>query len=682
MTEQSYRELKKEILRHMDLYYNQDAPEITDAAYDELMRRLKQAETEHPEWVEGDSPTRIIGGSVKREAGIKVRHNVPMLSIEDVFTLEDVGKWIGKVHAVHPDACFSVEAKIDGLSMTLRYRREGDSLKLYLAETRGDGLFGEDVTANARMIPDVMETIPLSCESLELRGEVYMTHEAFEAFNAQMEESGKKTAANPRNLAAGTLRQLDSGIVRDRGLSLFIFNVQDSVPRDFMHCHTDSLDALALRGVKTVWHRKCRSEEEVISAIGLLGEMRGELPYDIDGAVVKLDDVSLRDDFPAGSKYAAGHIAYKYPPEERAVILQRVEATVGRTGRLGFIGHVTDAETGKPARLCGTNVSRVTLHNPDYMREMQIGTGGIYLLKKSGDIIPKLSGVVKAPEHLYQPPENCPVCGKKLVSDEGMAAIRCVSVSCPAQRARAISYFCSRNAMDIAGLGETLIDTLVREGYLHDCADIYTLYMKRSELIEKGLIGKEKNTDKLLAAIEASKDAGAEKLLCGLGIGNVGLSTARVLIRRFKNLDVLSNADAETLSGVEDIGPTTAQAIVDFFSDEENRSLLARLKDAGVTTGMKETGEESELLRGKTIVVTGTLAHFGRKEIEEKITLLGGKASSSVSKKTDWVLAGENAGSKLEKAKALGIEILTEQAFLNMIGEDKNHVTDNPEKNQ
>ena len=669
MNREEYVQLQKTIKYHMDRYYNQDAPEISDYEYDQLMQRLKAAEREHPEWVDANSPSQIIGGVAKREAGVKVAHNVPMLSIEDVFHEEDVTAWVQKVHAIHPGCRFSVETKIDGLSMSLRYRRNESTgkLTLFLAETRGDGRTGEDVTANALMIPDVKRELDLPCEYLELRGEVYMTHDAFFRFNEQMEEAGKKASANPRNLAAGTLRQLDPAVTRDRGLSMFVFNIQDADPRQFMFSHCQGMDALAAAGVPVVRHILCETEEEVIDAIRQIGEMRQDLPYDIDGAVVKLDDVRLRDDFPAGSKYAAGHIAFKYPPEERVVVMDEIEVTVGRTGKLGFIGHVSDAETGKPARLCGTNVSRVTLHNQDYITEKHIGLGGQYLLKKSGDIIPKLGAVVKEPEAIYTVALRCPVCGEAVIREEDTADYRCVSPACPAQLSRTISYFCGRSAMDIMGLGETLIDALVTEGYLKDYADIYSLKDRRDELIEKGIIGKEKNTDKLLANIERSKENDPVKLLTGLGIRNVGQSTARELMSHFKTLSELAGASVEELSVIQDIGSTTAVCIHDFFRNEENRFILGKLAAAGVNMAMPEIRSDSEKLQGLVFVVTGTLEKYGRKEIEEKILANGGKVTGSVSKKTGYLLAGENAGSKLVKAKALGVPVITEEEFESLL---------------
>ena len=362
-----YSALIDTINYHMDKYYNQDTSEISDYEYDQLMIKLKAAEKEHPEWVTPDSPSQKIGGTAKREAGVKVTHDVPMLSIEDVFTKEDVTAWVEKVQTIHPDCAFSVETKIDGLSMTLRYEKdETGRLRLTLAETRGDGMIGEDVTANAMVIPDVKRYIDLPYDRLQLRGEVYMSHEDFEKYNELQEKAGRKIAANPRNLAAGSLRQLDPAITRERGLKMFVFNVQQG-PEEFVKSHCKSMDILNQKDVPVVFHRRCVNAEEVLKAIDEIAEMRSSLEYDIDGAVVKIDKISYRDDFPAGSKYTSGHIAYKYPPEERVVVMDDILVDVGRTGRLTFTGVFHDKETGKPARLCGTNVTRATLHNQDYI---------------------------------------------------------------------------------------------------------------------------------------------------------------------------------------------------------------------------------------------------------------------------------------------------------------------------
>ncbi|MBQ7658656.1 MAG: NAD-dependent DNA ligase LigA [Butyrivibrio sp.] len=663
-----YEELAGTIRHHMDLYYNQDTPEISDYEYDQLMQRLKKMERENPELVTKDSPSQIIGGTAKREAGVKITHNVPMLSIEDVFNTEDVSAFVDKVHGRHPGAVFSVEQKIDGLSMSLRYNRDASDglLHLTMAETRGDGLIGEDVTANALVIPDVHKTLDLPYEYLELRGEVYMSHDDFEAFNEEQEKAGKKLAANPRNLAAGTLRQLDPEVTRSRGLKMFVFNVQDG-PDEIKASHVKGMEILEKAGVRCVYHRACESAPEVIDAINAIGEMRNDLDFDLDGAVIKVDNTAWRDDFPAGAKYSSGHIAYKYPPEERVIEMDEILVDVGRTGKLTFTGSFHDVETGKPARLCGTSVSRATLHNQDYIADMKIGIGGHYKLFKSGEIIPKLNGCVKEPPVVFEAPKTCPVCGSHLVREEDTADIRCINPNCPAQVTRTIAYFVSRDAMNIMGLGDTLIDALVSGGYLKSYADIYHLKDHRDELIEKGLIGKEKNTDKLLAEIEKSKENDPVRLLTGLAIRNVGKSTAREIMKHFDDLTELEKVTVDGFMSLPDIGQTTAQDLYDFFHDAKNTAIIEEMKALGLNMKAVKDEDASDKLAGMTIVVTGTLPTLGRKEAEELIVKNGGKASGSVSKKTSLVLAGEAAGSKLTKANELGIKVIDEAEFLSML---------------
>lgn len=668
MNYEDYKALCEKINYHMDLYYNKNTNEISDYEYDQLMQQLKEAEKEHPEWVTPDSPSQKIGGSAKREAGVKVVHRVPMLSIEDVFDISEVRAYVAKVQSLHRDAVFSVERKIDGLSMTLRYQHsDADGfLHLTLAETRGDGHIGEDVTLNARVIPDVKEVIELPFDYLELRGEVYMSHDDFFRYNDEMEELGKKPAANPRNLAAGTLRQLDPSITRQRGLRMFIFNVQDG-PADFMASQTGALKELSDKGVPVVFHRRCENADEVVAAIEEIGSTRDGLPFDIDGAVVKIDQVAYRADFPAGAKYSAGHIAFKYPPEEKQVRMDEIEETVGRTGKIGFIGHISDVNTGKPVRLNGTNVSRVTLHNQDYINENRIGLGGVYLLKKSGDIIPKISGTVKDPEVIFHVGKKCPVCGSELVKEDDTADYYCLNPSCPSQLVRTLSYFTSRGCMDIAGLGEKQIKNLIDAGYLKSFTDIYRLHEKRDQLVADGIIGREKNTDKILAAIEASKQQGPVRLLTALGIRNVGGRTAATLIDKYHSIEAVEAASKEELTQIPDVGETIAEDIVLFFAQDDTKGLIEELKSEGLV--MEETPEvKGTALAGLTIVVTGTLPTLGRTEVKELIEKNGGKCTGSVSKKTNYLVVGEAAGSKLTKAEELGIPVISEADLMAMIG--------------
>lgn len=655
---QRYDELVSVIDYHMNRYYNEDAPEITDYEYDQLMLELKQMEKEHPEWITPESPTQKIGGSTKREAGVEVVHNVPMLSIRDVFTKQEVADWINEVLRMHPDAGFCVEEKIDGLSMSLRYQ---DGV-LVMAETRGDGLVGEDVTQNARVIPSVKKELDVP-GYLELRGEVYMAHADFDRFNEEQEEAGKKPAANPRNLAAGTLRQLDSKIVRKRKLNMFVFNVQDArdTGTDLMASHTRGLGALEEKGVSTVRHTFCRNEKEVLEAIDAIGESRGQLAYDIDGAVVKIDQIAYRTDFPAGSKYSAGHIAYKYPPEEKEVIIDKIEVNVGRTGKMTF-----RAIFREPVRLCGTNVQKATLHNADFIQKMGISEGCRAICRKQGEIIPAIVRVTQKTPDAYCPPAACPVCGSHLVRDPDTSDIYCVNPSCPAQLKRTLAYFVGKDAMDIKNFGSKYIDSLAELGYVRSIPDIYTLHEHRDELIEKGILGKEKNTDKILAAIEASKKNDADRLLTGLAIRNVGRISARQIMKHYDSLWDLVNAEMEELVQLPDVGEITARAIYDFCRDENNQKMLRRLTELGVNMEAPKEKKQSEALAGLTIVVTGTLEQFGRKEIAAFIEENGGKCTGSVSKKTNYLVAGENAGSKLDKAVSLGIPVLTEQELIDM----------------
>lgn len=653
-----YEQLKRTIDEHMNHYYNEDSPQISDFAYDQLMQELRAMEAQHPQWVTPDSPTQKIGGTVKREAGVTVTHHVPMLSIQDLFTKEEVSAWVAQVKELHPDAKFSVEHKIDGLSMTLRYQDGA----LVLAETRGDGLVGEDVTINARVIPDVCQTIDAK-DYVELRGEVYMSHEDFERYNERQESLGKKPAANPRNLAAGTLRQLDAAITRERGLRMFVFNVQDALGASahLMDVHTAGLDELQRQGVSVVPHICCETAQEVLAAIDEIGEHRGDYAYDIDGAVVKIEQIAYRADFPAGSKYSAGHVAYKYPPEEKEVEIEEIEVGVGRTGKMTF-----RARFAQPVRLCGTSVRYATLHNIDYIQSLGIDRGCHAICRKQGEIIPAIIRVTQSVGSVFQAPEHCPVCGHPLVREEGTTDICCDNPSCPAQLKRTLAYFVSRDAMDIKAFGETYVDALVEEGYLHNYTDIYRLKEHRAELIEKGIMGKEKNTDKILNAIEESKQNPADRFLTALAIRNVGKASAREIMKHFDSVEQLAAADVEQLTQIPDIGGITAQCIHDYFADAENKKLLAEIAALGMNLQAKHQ-EQGAALAGLTIVVTGTLPTLGRKEAAELIEKNGGKCTGSVSKKTSLLLAGEAAGSKLDKARALGIRVIDEAQFLEML---------------
>ena len=659
MTREEYEALSEKIRAENEAYEAAE-PVVTDYEYDRQMQELKKAEREHPEFRTGASPTQTVGAPVRRKAGVTVVHDVPMLSIEDVFTKEDVLSWVHDVRSMHPDVLFRVEQKIDGLSMSIRYERG----KMVLAETRGDGYTGEDVTLNAAEIKDIVKELPRDVSPLEVRGEVYMTLADFKRTNERQELLGKKVFANPRNCAAGTLRQLDPGMTRERGLSMFIFNVQRG-PDMLMSSHGEGLRFLEeAEGMKTVPGTICRSDEEIIAAIDGIGESRGELGYDIDGAVIKIDQIAYRSDFPAGAKYSAGHIAYKYPPEEKETVIRDVEVSVGMTGRLNPTA-VFD-----PIRLCGTTVSRATLHNQDFIHDLHIGIGDTVLVYKSGEIIPKIRcsipGKRPAGTRDFELPSLCPACGAPVFREEGSADVRCVNPECPAQLVRHLINFVGRDAMDIKGFGEELIRALVEAGYLKDVADLYDLKEKREELIARGILGREKNTDKLLGELEQSKKREPWRLVAGLAIPNVGKTSAQTLMSCFHSVDALMEASEESLQQVPDIGGITAGAIHVFFGRPENRALLERLRAHGLTFVQKEEERSSELL-GLVFVVTGDVSRFrNRAELSDFVKAHGGKVTGSVSRKTTALINNDinSLSGKNKKAKDLGIPILSEDDFL------------------
>lgn len=660
--EEQIKELRKKINYHSDRYYNQDSPEITDYEFDMMMRELKKLEKEHPELATEDSPTKHVGGTAKRTAGVLVAHNVPMLSLQDVFSKEEVCEFVEQMREQLDNPEFVVEYKIDGLSMALRYEQGN----LALALTRGDGVnFGEDVTANAKVIGDVKKKLKDAPEYLEIRGEVYMKNEAFERVNERQELLGKKPFANPRNCAAGTLRQLDSSVTKERELSMFVFNIQQVRGMEFA-THTEGYEFLKKQGITVIDDYKvCRTAEEVWDAICAIGENRGNLAYDIDGAVVKINSYADREKLGSTSKVPRWAVAYKYPPEEKESKLLDIELSVGRTGR------ITPTAIFEPVRLCGTSVSRATLHNQDFIDELDIGVGDTIVVYKSGEIIPKVKEVKKekrpADWKRFLIPDTCPVCGARTEREKDTADIKCTSLNCPAQLERHIINFVGRDAMDIKGFGTVYIEDLVRLGYIKDVADIFELKKYREELIEQGIIGKEKNTDKLLDTIEKAKQNDACKLLTGFGIPNVGKAAAKSIMKYFKSMERLEHATAEELTAVNDIGEISAQCIRAFFEDEKNQEMVERLKTLGVNMETKEAETIESALTGKTVVVTGTLPNLGRKEAAELIEKYGGKVSGSVSKKTDYVLAGENAGSKLDKANQLGITVISEEELYRML---------------
>ena len=655
--------LRKEIRHHNNCYYNNDEPEISDYEYDQLMLQLKKLEADYPELVTKNSPTQMVGGNARREAGVLVAHDVPMLSLQDVFSRQEVEEFVTSAIEQLDNPEFVVEEKIDGLSLALRYR---DGI-LVQAITRGDGIIqGEDVTDNAKVIKDIKEKLKEPLPYFEIRGEVYMSREAFAKVNARQELLGLKQFANPRNCAAGTLRQLNSKVVKDRQLSMFVFNLQRVEGREFAS-HTEAYEFMKKQGIKVIHnYQVCHTASEVMGAIDRIGASRGELPYDIDGAVVKLNSFAQRQALGETSKVPRWAVAYKYPPEEKETKLLNIELSVGRTGR------ITPTAVFEPVQLCGTKVERATLHNQDFIDGLDIRIGDTIKVFKSGEIIPKVRSVCHEKRPVGTVPfligDTCPVCGHKAVREVDTADIKCTNPSCPAQLENHIINFVSRDAMDIKGMGEQNIHALIEGEYIHDIGDIFNLAVHRDELIAKGVIGKEKNTDKLLAAIEKAKENEPQRLVTGLGIAGIGKAAARELMLHYGSIDALAEAGVESIQQVRDIGSIGSQAIYEYFRDDVNRDILRRLREYGVNMELQDTGIVDDVLAGKTVVVTGTLPTLSRNDAKNMIEAHGGKAAGSVSKKTDYVLAGEAAGSKLVKAQELGITIIDEAEFLQMIG--------------
>ena len=658
-------ELRRKIRTYSKQYYDENASDISDYDFDMLMQRLKKIEAEYPELITKNSPTQKVGGTAQREVGVLVPHDVPMLSLQDVFSEEEIRAFVTGVLSHFPTAEFVVEEKIDGLSLALRY----ENGVLARAITRGDGTVqGEDVTLNARAISDVVEELHEPLPYFEVRGEVYMERAAFAEVNERQELLGLKLFANPRNCAAGTLRQLDARVTRERKLSMFVFNLQRAEGHSFSS-HTEAYEFMRAQGIKIIANYSvCRTADEVWKAITEIGARRGELPYDIDGAVVKVNDFAQRAELGATAKAPRWAIAYKYPPEEKETVLRTIELSVGRTGR------ITPTAVFDPVQLCGTRVERATLHNQDYISSLDVRIGDTILVYKSGEIIPRVKAVVmeKRPEGTapYVIGDQCPVCGSHAVRETDTADMKCQNPACPAQVENHILNFVSRNAMDIKGFGESAIIALTRGGYLHDVADIYSLHLHRSELISSGVIGREKSVDNRLGAIEASKTNTPDRLLTGLGISGIGRAAAISLMQTFPSIDALQEAartDPQRIRAVPDMGEVSVQKLTDFFSSESGVALLDKLRAAGVNFESASIVRAGTSLEGKSFVITGTLPTLSREECTALITSHGGTVKGSVSKKTDYLVAGEAAGSKLQKAEDLGIPILDEAALKEML---------------
>lgn len=636
-------------------YYVLDDPKIPDFEYDRLLRELEILEDAHPGFALADSPTKRVGGEALSKFE-KVEHSVPLMSLQDVFSLEELDEFLAKILEEHPRTAFTVEPKIDGLSVALEY----ENGVFVRGATRGDGTVGEDVTENLKTIHSIPMRIEGAPPRLIVRGEVYMPKKSFEKLNAAQEEEGKPLFANPRNAAAGSLRQLDPKIAAKRGLDILVFNVQLAEDVTFK-THSESLEYLKKLQFKVIPWTCLSSVDGINDQVLAINENREQLPCDIDGAVIKVDNLALREDLGATAKFPRWAAAYKYPPEIKPTIVEDIVVQVGRTGVL------TPKAVVKPVRLAGTTVTNATLHNQDFISERDIRIGDTVLIRKAGEIIPEILEVDlnKRPATTmpYYLPTICPVCGAPTKRDEDGAFLRCTGAACPAQLSRNIAHFVSRDAMDIEGLGSSIVDALIEKGFLKTPADIYYLSLEDvKQLWQKG----DTAAKKLLLAIESSKEQDLGRLIYALGIRQVGAKTGKSLASAFGTMDALINASLEELTQIDDIGEITAASIWQWFNQPQSREIIERLRQAGVNFACKQTTIDSRFA-GMTFVLTGALTKFTRDEATEKIELFGGKASGSVSKKTTYVVVGENAGSKERKARELEIPILSEDEFLEML---------------
>ena len=653
-------ELRKETAYHAKKYYDDDAPEISDFEYDMMMLELRNLEKEFPEFVSDDSLTQKVGGTVK-EGFKKVTHEVPLQSLQDIFDFDELYAFDNRMkeqaEKYGKELKYVVETKIDGLSAALEYKN-GEFVR---GATRGNGLVGEDVTNNMLTIKSIPKKLKENID-ITVRGEVFIGKEEFEKLNEERALNEEQLFANARNAAAGSLRQLDSNITAKRPLDIFIFNVQKSDTKQF-NSHIESLNYLDSLGFNVNPVRiVCNNIEEVVSAINKIGEERKDLSFGIDGAVIKVDDLELRKKIGSTAKVPKWAIAYKYPPEKKETILKDIICQVGRTGAITPLAII------EPVVVAGSTISKTTLHNEDFIKEKDIRIGDHIFIQKAGDVIPEVVEVLKdkrtGKEIKFEMPKVCPVCGAEVVREEGESVNRCIGIECPAKMLRNIVHFVSREAMNIDGLGESIIEQLIEKGFINNIADIYYLkYEDISSLKKEG----DKFTNNLLNAINESKKNDLDRVICSLGIRNVGSKLAKTLAKEFRSMDKLMEADIVRLNGINDVGEITANNIYDFFKQEQTIDLIQRLKDAGVNMEYLQEESDDERFYGKTFVLTGSLEKYTRDEASEIIERFGGKTSSSVSKKTSYVLAGEDAGSKLTKAQAIGVPVITEQEFEDMI---------------
>ncbi len=651
IAQEKIKELSETLKYHNRKYYIEDSPEIEDFQYDRMLRELEELEEQFPQFKTEDSPTQLVGGEALK-LFTPVEHTVKMESLQDVFNFEELRSFASKIDTEKTQ--FSVEPKIDGLSVSLEYR---DGL-FFRGSTRGDGTVGEDVTANLLQIKSIPKAIKFMGE-LEVRGEVYMPRESFLKLTERQELMGEQPAKNPRNAAAGSLRQKNPKITAERELDIFVFNIQRIVGKTF-ESHIETLDFVKSLGFNTLpTYKRCDNIEDAISEIERIGLSRGNLPYDIDGAVVKADNLAYRETLGSTSKFPKWAVAFKYPPEEKETVLKEIEIGVGRTGAL------TPTAIFDPIQLAGTTVSRATLHNQDFITSKGIAIGDTIVVRKAGDIIPEVLTVSKHNENaeIYKMPEYCPSCHSKVFREEGEAVIRCTNADCPAQLLRHLIHFTSRDAMDIEGLGPAVLEQLLDAGLIHNIVDLYNLdYIKVSTLERTG----EKTVQNLKNAIEKSKENDLSKLLFALGIRHIGAKAGKLLSEHFGDIDAIMSASKDDFEAIEGFGSILAESAFEFFSLEDTKIMIEKLKEAGVNTKSKKQVSDTRFA-GLTFVLTGTLPTYSRSDASAIIESFGGKTSSSVSKKTSYVLAGEEAGSKLDKANALGVKVISEEEFNQMI---------------
>ena len=646
--------LTAELSYHSIRYYVEDNPEIEDYEYDMMMRELRQLETEFPNLATEDSPTKKVGGAALLQF-TPVEHKVRMESLLDAFSFEELRDFDRKISDSSNGVTYSVEPKIDGLSVSLEYSNG----RFVRGSTRGDGDVGENVSANLLTIKNVPKTISFLGD-LEVRGEVYMPHESFIKLVERQENMGEKTAKNPRNAAAGSLRQKNPKITAERELDIFVFNIQ-SISENAPESHIESLDFLKNLGFNVLpSYKRCNTIEDAIAEIENIGKNRGELPFDIDGAVIKVDNISLREDIGSTSKYPKWAIAYKYPPEEKETLLKNISINVGRTGVL------TPTAEFLPIQLAGTTVSRAVLHNEDFIAEKDIAIGDTIIVRKAGDIIPEVLGVAKRGENHtpFKMPTVCPSCGAKVYRDQDEAAVRCTNADCPAQLLRHLIHFASRDAMDIEGLGPAVLTLLLENKLISSTIDLY--HLQKSDILTlEGFA--DKSADNLINAIEKSKENDFYRFIYALGIRHIGNKAAKLLTAQFNDIDSLLNATVDDIENIDGFGKIMAESVAEFFSLKESRDMIQKFKEIGINMVSAAEENTDNRFSGKTFVLTGTLTKYTRNEAGEIIEKMGGKVSSSVSKKTDYILAGENAGSKLDKANALSVKVISEEEFENLI---------------